>query len=43
MAYFSDIHSNLPALEAAVGDANTSRTKGLRKDFTGGNKMRFLP
>ncbi len=37
MAFLSDIHGNLPALEAAVVDA-----KALKKDFAEGAKMRFL-
>jgi hypothetical protein len=35
--FLSDIHSNLPALEATVADA-----KALQKDFAEEAKMRFL-
>jgi hypothetical protein len=37
MAFLSDIHGNMPALEAAVVDA-----KAQKKDFAEGAKMRFL-
>jgi hypothetical protein len=37
MAFLSDIHGNLPALEAAVADA-----KELQKNFAEGGTVRFL-